>query len=468
MLKIAALQIIGGLKDAKFLILASLILVVFVLNGAVYSERYRQDYSDFREHEARTTRSLAEAASNLQQLARTEQRLMRPPSPLTFVADGGSQLLPNVVVLNAFERFETASELRQNEETPAPLPLDWVFIIGTLMTLLCVVISYDAVCGEKSDGTLRLLLSNPVSKLQLFLGKFLGLFLIVALALALGVLADIVAIALLNGPPLSAEIMVEAASAVAMALLCLSAFLFLGLAISALTSRPAVALVVLLVIWTLSVVVVPGIARLTAEQMQPVPSRVLLERQTEEMEREVRGRYPQIAGMWRGRPQDEHVPMRAEMFKTILAERRRIWDTAVRAKIDQASLIHLVAAVCPPGLLSNSLGVLCGTGVQGFELLVENSERYRGQFHDFVVQRDLLDPDSPHLVYVTGRERYDRGVFSKKEAPASAIPRWVSLWTAGGLSVERPWPAYHVLLLIGYNLLAGLAALVALLRYDPR
>jgi Cu-processing system permease protein len=43
-----------------------------------------------------------------------------------------------------------------------------------LLPLIALLLSYDAICGEFDRGTMLLLLSYPVSRLELVLGKFVG------------------------------------------------------------------------------------------------------------------------------------------------------------------------------------------------------------------------------------------------------------------------------------------------------
>ena len=52
--------------------------------------------------------------------------------------------------------------------------IDLTFIVAILLSLAALVFSYDAVCGEKEDGTLKLMLANGVPRSQIILGKILG------------------------------------------------------------------------------------------------------------------------------------------------------------------------------------------------------------------------------------------------------------------------------------------------------
>ncbi len=100
-------------------------------------------------------------------------------------------------------------------------------------------------------------------------------------------------------------------------------------------------------------------------------------------------------------------------------------------------------------------------------LLMTYPFAYRQQLYQFVVNRDSTDNTTPHLVY--GSYSYcDEGVFSRKPVPFSAVPKARNIWNESGQAGDSELPWGHLLILLGFNLLAGLAALISLLRYDPR
>ncbi|MBU2039320.1 MULTISPECIES: ABC transporter permease [unclassified Thalassolituus] len=66
-----------------------------------------------------------------------------------------------------------------------------------LVPLIALLLAYDAIVGEEEGGTLLLLLTYPLSRGQLLLGKFIGHGLILALATSIGFGSAAVAIALL-------------------------------------------------------------------------------------------------------------------------------------------------------------------------------------------------------------------------------------------------------------------------------
>ncbi|WP_120996099.1 ABC transporter permease [Stutzerimonas urumqiensis] len=66
-----------------------------------------------------------------------------------------------------------------------------------LMPLIALLLAYDAIVGEEEGGTLMLLLTYPLGRGQILLGKFVGHGLILALATLIGFGAAALAIAVL-------------------------------------------------------------------------------------------------------------------------------------------------------------------------------------------------------------------------------------------------------------------------------
>lgn len=66
-----------------------------------------------------------------------------------------------------------------------------------LMPLIALLLAYDAIVGEEEGGTLMLLLTYPMTRSQLLLGKFLGHGMILGLATLIGFGSAALAIAVL-------------------------------------------------------------------------------------------------------------------------------------------------------------------------------------------------------------------------------------------------------------------------------
>jgi len=86
---------------------------------------------------------------------------------------------PPTVLSALFRGIPQDADVESFDSSPmqALFPLmDWLFIVGMVMSLLALVFSYDAICGEREDGTLKLVVSYPVSRSVVLLSKWAGGF----------------------------------------------------------------------------------------------------------------------------------------------------------------------------------------------------------------------------------------------------------------------------------------------------
>lgn len=116
-----------------------------------------------------------------------------------------------------------------------------VTLAALFVPLVALILSHDAIVGERDRNTLGLLLSLPASRVEIVLGKFVGR----ALALVLAVSVGIGAAALAASEHQAAMMW----SLLAPTLLLGLAFLSLGMLISALVARPVTAASMVIVTW---------------------------------------------------------------------------------------------------------------------------------------------------------------------------------------------------------------------------
>ena len=463
-------QITEGLRDAKFLFLAAVVLATFIANGIVYADRYNQAHTDYMDSIAGTTRMLETRAGNLQEITSYPQSMMKPPSALAFLADEGEELLPNELKVNAFRQLFENTVNRGNELFPLLPAVDWVFIIGTVMTLMALMLSFTSVCGEKRDGTLRQLLSYPVPRIKLLAGKYLGSLMVIAGVLILGGLISITILYFSGALPLSEMALTAIGWAFVAGLLCLSLILLTGLAISSLVHRPAIALVILMIFWLVSIVAVPGLARLVGENLVQVPSTLDVEQEQSAKWEEIQSSAPFRTFNWSGTPEyrfSNDAQNRAKYVALLSSTMQRISDEATQKRIRQAELIKTISCASPSGLLADAFQRISGTGISGYKTFRETARRYTQQVYNFAVERDKLDPTTPHNVY-SWATSVDEGTYSTLPVELSTFPRSQTLWLEGGLSPEVEWPLLHLILLFAVNLQMAIVAIIAISCYDPR
>ncbi len=116
-----------------------------------------------------------------------------------------------------------------------------VTLVSLLVPLVAMVLSHDAIVGERERNTLGLLLSLPVSRIEVVVAKFLGR----GAALAISVGVGLGAASFVAGPG-QGEVLLKLI--IPTMLLGLS-FLSIGMLISSVSSRPVTASAMVVVTW---------------------------------------------------------------------------------------------------------------------------------------------------------------------------------------------------------------------------
>jgi Cu-processing system permease protein len=123
-----------------------------------------------------------------------------------------------------------------------------------LLPLIALLISHDAVVGEMERGTMLLLLSYPIARWQVVLGKFLGQVAILAMATVLGYGAAGAALAV-AGQEIGPEGWWAFALMVGSSVLLGAAFVALGMLASALVRDRGTAAGIAVGLWLLMVLI---------------------------------------------------------------------------------------------------------------------------------------------------------------------------------------------------------------------
>ncbi len=102
--------------------------------------------------------------------------VLRPPTAMRIFALGGEKDADLRASVAAEFSPYLYGDFKRNPLSNLFPSVDMVFIVGVIISLLIFVLTYDAVSGEREEGTLRVLLSCPIPRDQILLAKWLGGF----------------------------------------------------------------------------------------------------------------------------------------------------------------------------------------------------------------------------------------------------------------------------------------------------
>ncbi len=149
------------------------------------------------------------------------------------------------------------------------LSVDVIFVFKIVLSALAILFAYNTISGERENGMLKLVLSNPISRDALVLGKYLGgmlsLFPIVVISFAVGpVIAFASPATTFNGSDILRLFMILIIS-----LLYVSVCYLLGLLLSVWTKAAATTLILSMFIWGILTIVHSNIATFAVAKFPP-------------------------------------------------------------------------------------------------------------------------------------------------------------------------------------------------------
>ncbi len=261
-------QVTSGIR---FRVSAFLLMAVMALAAVTAGARYRDDVLAQTFVTERHTRETAGLSIDL--LAEERHPALKPPWRLSLVVDGGQTETPDLYgqALSALVTPEVRRIRGGNGRLPSREPLDWMFVIRILLPLAAFLLSYDAVCGERRVGTLKLLLSYPVPRWKVLAGKLLALWSCLAAPLLSGGILSLL-LARMGGIPLTAGDLARAGMVLLLGLWAAFFFVLAALMVSALSRDPSASLSMLAWLWVTGVIVVPAVSGLLAHRLRPVPT----------------------------------------------------------------------------------------------------------------------------------------------------------------------------------------------------
>ena len=346
--------------------------------------------------------------------------LYKQPSPLRFCAEGGEAFLSDMVdagsvgwYMDDLKGFWSlaypSSTPNLTDVRPDVTKIDWEFVIGYVVSLIAILFTFDSISGERERGTLRLMLTNPMPRHTVLIGKFLGALMSIFIPFTLAVLINLFVSSASGDVYLAAEAWGRLSIIFFLALIYTSLFIALGLLVSVRVQGSAVSLVILLLTWVTFVVFTPGTLASIASGCSPAPmtSDEFWERKSQLHDK-----------LW-----DEYYargdkPLSKSELVTKDAEgRERLSQEHLTQQIAQVELARAATRVSPASLVRHLLESFSGTGFNRHVQFLENVRRYARQYREFIVDTDRADPDSPHIIGV-------REGMSRKPVSPESIPKF--------------------------------------------
>jgi ABC-2 type transport system permease protein len=317
-----------------------------------------------------------------------------PPTALAPLAIGQSDLYPYYfqVSTGSKQSFLNNYELEHPENLLAGR-FDLAFAIVYLFPLLILALSYNLLSAEKEQGTLSMVLSQPISLRTMALGK-IALRALVVLGLGLGFAAVAY---LVNARPSAASPESLLLWALAVSGYCLFWFA-LAVAVNALGRSSAANAMILAGVWLVLVVIVPASVNLFVTARHPVPSRVELVQSIREATNDANQRAAQVMSRYfldhpemvpKGEAPDPNdyqtrsYAIREDVEKAMAPVLATYDEQLLRQQAQVDRLKYLSPAIVAQEALSD----IAGTGLPRYKHFLGLVDRFHQEWRDFFVPR---------------------------------------------------------------------------------
>ena len=475
---IAKREIYDNMTSLRFGFTVLLLVSLMTINAVDFIARgYRDRIEEYGDKTAEALDELRQECSNIYNLTlHGPGSLHKKPSPLVFCADGGEDNIPDAVHctspwtlgndVKALGRlYYPGSNLSLTNIIPRYLQTDWAFIIGVLVSFVCILFSFDSLSGERERGTLRLMLSGSVPRADVILGKFVGAFASIILPLSLAIILNLLIISLSGTIELDWSHWGRIGMVLLASVIYIAIFICLGMFVSASSSRSSISLLVLLLIWTVFVVLMPNILGSICSDLRKVPSPDEVSRRREKAKDNLWEKYAS-KGLFgssspaptRENPNMELLRLWAEYLTGERQTEERITDEHLDAQLAQIHLARQITRISPTAIYRYVLESMSNTGFERHRDFIADVRMHRNIFWEYIKSEDQRDPDSLHVYFV-------REGLSDKPASFDAAPRFTeNLSLADSLQDAL----LNIAILTLFAVLFFMATYISFLRRDVR
>jgi len=462
------------IKSLKLLVIFIFFIVLTIVSSLLFINDHNERVSQFNRNMTETNQTISKNVDRSYALYRLFSYnwegpyVYKQPNRLGFITRGKAEYLPNAFSPSAFRVYGPFKKTSTNIMIGQPGMLDWSLIFSVVLSFAAIVLTFDSICGERERGTLRLLLTNRVSKFTLLMGKFAGVMAALAIPLLLAVLIQIL-ILQLGGILFSGGDWVRIGLSVLFTLVYVAFFSMLGLLLSCSFRNSSTSIVTGLLVWALIVVVIPGLSSLFARDLVKIPTREqAYDRAGEQWDaafekytREHPDMLPGYSGHWSpGEPLERAIVIADAWSKIIQTFRNQ--------QIHQVLVARRLSLLSPAAAYQYGLESLVEAGIYHYRKFFSQVMEHRLAQRRFLVDKY---PASTRWFYNYrgGATIEDEEIYRSLGEVAvglNEVPRFEERPLSLGQNMHTS--ALYLLLMLAYTAISFIGATIVFLRYDVR
>ncbi|MFA6110909.1 MAG: ABC transporter permease subunit [Candidatus Latescibacterota bacterium] len=238
--------------------------MALLMVGVLGSVTGHQLVAAHHEAQAAYAADMAASAESLRSMNQVEQMqniglsVNRRPEVLKVLCHGMDEAIPRSVTVGTWVPMQTSTGLLQDQPLERMLgQVDGTYFVLVVLSVVALLLSYDAICGEGEQGTLRLMLVGSVARDQVVIGKLLGRLCVLLCPFGCFVLVLLAFLSVLPDAHLGSEEVARLLVWSFVSLLYLSSLLAMGVLVSVHVRNSFESILLLLLAWSVLVWGVP-------------------------------------------------------------------------------------------------------------------------------------------------------------------------------------------------------------------
>ena len=397
-------NIISSPKFTATFLVCSVLILISVFVGI---NEYENAVAQYQANQEIARQDIAQATS----WGRVRNLLHREPNPVQIFVSG---VHFDVGRLSSISDYNDVKLIRSpySDETLFAIfrVIDFAFIVQIVLSLFAILFTYDAINGEREQGTLKLAFANSVSRAQYLLAKFSGIWLGLIVPLLIPILLGLLLLMMFNVPLTTSDWM-SIISLIGLSVLYITFFMVIGILVSAITRSSSLSFLLLLVIWIGGVLIVPRLGVMAAGQLVPVESVAQIEAKQEAFQKARWDQYSaELTDVWQeresqmdGMTEDERRAYRDDNEWTwleeddasrkrvqadIITNNRRLLEEAQNRKRVQEQLAFNIARISPVASYQLAAMKIAGTDVELKSRYEESMRAYKDDFSEYIQRKE--------------------------------------------------------------------------------
>ena len=266
-------ELLDNLMTFRFAAAAFIMLLLVVANTVVLIKDYDRRLASYnvavKSNHDRLLESRTYSSGSFE--------VVRPPNLLSIFNAGLDKRLSNEIFVS-YGFVPTLWDGQVHGSTNPLLNLfssiDIVFIFEVVLSLMSLIFAYDALAGERERGTLRLVLTHPVSRAKILLAKYMSAMICLLVPLLISLLLVVILLTTSTIVSLKVDDFLRIGGIVLSSIAYLSVFYLIGMLISAVTRRTGTALMLAMFVWGFWVLVYPNVILVMITPAQPSQERL--------------------------------------------------------------------------------------------------------------------------------------------------------------------------------------------------